>query len=203
MNDTKHTILSILLLLFLVIPTIAFAQNEDNPDKQKYFPHLFELNKSVSVGIIGGLTNPEQYGAMGFNATFYGVYVDFMGWPTKHGGDVRVGQWEDHSNMSFHVGYQIPFFQYAGTSIRLIPMAGYSSIKKGIVDGYDWSAGDGQIYNKFNVTEEKGGFDYGGALAFQGRDGLLTYNFYLGATRHTLWVGLAWEFQFKNLKKKN
>lgn len=201
-RDTKNTIMSNMLMIFLTVPTLTFAQNETISNKHKFFPKIFDLNKNVSVGIIGGITKHEHYGAMGFNATFYGAYLDFMGWPTKHGRDVNIDKWEDHSNMSFHVGYQIPFFHYAGTSIRFIPMLGYSNIQKGYVDGSDWRVDDRGIYNKFNVTEERGGFDYGGTLAFQGRDKHFTYVFYVGTTRHTSWIGLAWEFQFKNLKNK-
>ena len=70
------------------------------------FPKLFHLNKSVSVGIIGGVVDNFNFGAAGINASFYGFYADFMGWPRKHYDDVRVDKWEDSKVFACHVGYQ-------------------------------------------------------------------------------------------------
>lgn len=174
----------------------------NDPDKHRYFPKLFRLNESFSIGIQAAGLEHMDYGAMGLNATFYGVYLDYMWWPRKHDNDVRIDQWKDHSVWAAHIGYQIPFFHYAGTSIRLLPMVGYTSIKEGITDGEDWSIGESGIVNKFHVTEEKGGFDYGAALVFQGLDSKIgAYDFSIGVTRHTLWVGLAWEVQLWKLKQ--
>ncbi len=65
-------------------------------------------------------------------------------------------------------------------------MVGYASVKEGITDGEDWSVDKYGIVNKFNVTEEKGGFDYGAALVFQNSDDNIgAYNFSIGVTRHT------------------
>lgn len=166
-------------------------------DKPTFFPKLFGLNKSVSFGILGAGMDSFDYGAIGFNATVFGVYVDFMGWPRKHANSVEVEQWKDHSVWATHIGYQIPFHYYKGGSIRLVPMVGYASIKEGITDGSDWDVSQGGINNKFRVTEQKGGFDYGAALVFQNTDPKIgAYNLSLGATKHTIWLGLAWEFQF-------
>ena len=173
----------------------------DDQDKHRYFPKLFRLNESFSIGIQAAGLEHMDYGAMGLNATFYGVYLDYMWWPRRHDDDVRIDQWKDHSVWAAHIGYQIPFFQYAGSSIRLLPMVGYTSIKEGITDGNDWSVGENGIENKFHVTEEKGGFDYGAALVFQNSDSKIgAYDFSIGVTRRTLWVGLAWEVQLWKLK---
>lgn len=174
----------------------------NDQDKHRYFPNLFRLNESFSIGILGAGLEHMDYGAMGLNTTFYGVYLDYMWWPRRHDNDVRIGQWKDHSVWAAHVGYQIPFFQYAGSSIRLLPMVGYASIKEGITDGNDWSVGENGIENKFHVTEEKGGFDYGAALVFQNTDSKIgAYDFSIGVTRRTLWVGFAWEFQIWKMKQ--
>lgn len=198
--NIKHMVSSIALAALVLLPISGHAQ--DAPDKHKYFPKLFKLNESFSIGILGAGLEHMNYGAMGINATFYGAYVDYMWWPRKHDNDVRIDQWKDHSVWATHVGYQIPFFQYTGSSIRLIPMVGYTSIKEGITDGEDWGVGENGIVNKFHVTEEKGGFDYGAALVFQNSDSNIgAYDFSIGVTRHTLWVGLAWEFQIWKMKQ--
>lgn len=200
--STKYIISHIALAVLVFLPISGQAQ--DVSEKQKYFPKLFRLNESFSIGIQGVGLEHMNYGAMGINATFYGAYIDCMWWPRKHGNDVRIDKWQDRSVLAAHFGYQIPFFQYEGGSIRLIPMIGYASIKKGITDGADWSIDDSGIDNKFNVTEKKGGFDYGAALAFQNSDSHIgAYDFYLGVTRHTIWVGLAWEFQMWKMRQKN
>lgn len=186
----------IILVAILLLPANLFAQTEESSDKPTLFPKLFGLNKSVSVGIIGGGMDKFNYGAIGINSTIYGVYVDFMGWPRKHTHDVSIDKWEDHSQYAAHIGYQIPFHKYKDGSIRLIPVIGWASIKKGYTDGEDWDVGSGGIINKFHVTEEKGGFDYGAVLAFQDKDKRLGYcNFYLGATRYTVWLGLGIDFR--------
>ena len=198
--NIKHIVSNIALAAIVFLPISGHAQ--DASDKHKYFPKLFKLNESFSIGIQGAGLEHMDYGAMGLNATFYGFYLDYMWWPRKHDNDVRVDKWQDHSVWGSHVGYQIPFFQYAGSSIRLIPMVGYTSIKEGITDGEDWSVGESGIVNKFHVTEEKGGFDYGAALVFQNSDSNIgAYDFSIGVTRHTLWVGLAWEFQIWKMKQ--
>lgn len=176
----------------------------NNTDKPTFFPKLFGFNKSVSFGIIGARLESFDYGAIGFNVTAFGVYADFMGWPRKHENDVRVDKWKDHSVWAAHIGYQIPFHYYNGSSIRLIPMAGYSSIKEGITDGGDWDVNQGGIHNSFRVTEQKGGFDYGAALVFQNTDKKIgAYTFSLGATKHAVWLGLGWEFNFKKYSVTN
>ncbi len=194
----RASLFCMFLFAVLVFPINCFSQNEASPDKPTFFPKLFGLNKSVSVGIIGGGMETFDYGALGINATCYGVYVDFMGWPRKHSNDVSIDKWEDHSQYAFHVGYQIPFHQYKDGSIRLIPVIGYASIKKGYTDGGDWSVGSGGIINKFHVTEEFGGFDYGAVLSFQSKDDKLGYfDFYVGATKHTIWIGLGYDFSLR------
>ncbi len=200
MKFNKPLILfSIALAAFTFLSTNAFAQ--DASEKHKYFPKLFGLNKSLSIGLQGVGLEHLDYGAMGVNATFYGAYVDCMWWPRKHDNDVRVDKWKDHSVWAAHVGYQIPFFKYGGTSIRITPMVGYASVKEGITDGEDWSVDKYGIVNKFNVTEEKDGFDYGAALVFQNSDDNIgAYDFSIGVTRHTIWVGLAWELQLWKMK---
>lgn len=173
-----------------------------NSDKHSFFPKLFGLNKSVSFGLLGGGVDGFKYGVIGFNATVYGLYMDFMGWPRKHYSDVRVGEWKDHSVWGAHIGYQIPIHEYDRSSIRLIPMVGYVSIKEGITDGWDYSLGEHGIINSFRKTDERRGFDYGAALVFQNHDDNIgAYDFYIGVTKRSIWVGLAWDFQFKNYSR--
>lgn len=191
----KRFLLSIALLTAI---TSCIAQDTDKP---VFFPKLFGLNKSCSVGLIGATMDNFSYGAMGINATFYGFYADFMFWPTKHGNSLPLDKWEDHRQMAFHAGYQIPFHYYDGGSIRLIPLLGYAKIEEGITDGSNYYLGDGGIVNSFTATNKKSGLDYGAALAFSNADKKIgRYNFYLGYTRYTAWIGLAVEFDLRNLK---
>lgn len=186
------------MLAAFFMASIACLAQDGTQDKPKFFPKLFGLNKSFSVGIIGGTVNHFDYGAIGITSSIYGFHVDLMGWPRKHKNDSRVGQWEDHSVFSFHVGYQVPFHQYKDGSIRLIPLLGYAMIKRGITDGYDYEVGGSGIENAFRVSHTDGNFDYGAALAFQRKDDKIgSYNFYIAYTRYTAWVGLGIEFPFR------
>lgn len=185
----------------LLCPIASMAQTDGTDDKAVLFPKLFWLNNSVSVGLLGAGMDNFNYGAMGINAICYGVYIDFMGWPRRHAGDVAIDTWEDHSQLAYHVGYQIPFHKYQDGSIRLIPVIGWAKISKGYTDGSDWDVGTGGIVNSFHITEEIGGFDYGGVLVFQNRDNRFGYfNLSLGITRYTAWLGLGVDFRIGKSK---
>ena len=186
-------------LAFLAVSIVSMAQSADKPN---LFPKLFGLNKSCSIGIIGATMDNFNYGALGINATFYGFYADFMFWPEKHGNSLPLDKWEDHRQMAFHAGYQIPFHYYDGGSIRLIPLIGYAKIEEGVTDGSNWYVGTNSVVNKFTATNEKSGLDYGAALSFSNKDNKIgRYNFYLAYTRYTAWIGFGVEFDLRNLKK--
>lgn len=180
----------ILIIALLAIPCIVFAQETASADNPKFFPKLFNLNKSISVGLIGGGMETFDYGAIGLNTTIYGFYVDFMGWPRKSTKDIKTTAWEELSVWSSHVGYQIPFHEYKGGSIRLIPMIGYYAKREGaILEGND---------RTYTSTATTGKFDYGAALVFQNKDDKIGYyNLYIGATKHTIWFGLGIDFRLK------
>lgn len=179
----------LLIMALLAVPCWAFAQ-EVSADKPILFPKLFGLNKSISVGIIGGGMETFDYGVIGVNTTIYGFYVDFMGWPRKSAKDVNSSDWEELSVWSSHVGYQIPFHQYKDGSIRLIPMIGYYAKKEGAALEVDE-----KIYR---ATATTGDFDYGAALVFQSKDDKIGYfNFSIGATKHTIWVGFGMDFHLR------
>lgn len=196
----KKNLCKALLLGVSLLPLSVLAQ-ENLPEKSSYFPKLFPLNKSVSIGLIGGVMDNFSFGAMGLNASFYGFYADFMGWPRKHYDDIRIDRWEDSKVFAWHAGYQIPFHCYDKGSIRLIPLFGYAKIEHGITDGSDWTVGDSGIINNFETTEVKKGFDYGTAIAFQNYDRKIGYfNFYVAYTRYTAWIGFGIDFSLRNLK---
>lgn len=196
----KNLIYKTLLLGSFLLPLSVSAQETDQ-QKTVLFPKLFYLNKAVSVGLIGGTLDNFEYGAIGINASFYGFYADFMGWPRKHYSDLRIDKWEDSKVFAWHAGYQIPIHYYDKGSIRLIPLLGYAKIELGITDGSDWTSGDSGIINSFTVTDVKKGFDYGAAFAFQNYDRKFGYyNFYIAYTRYTAWLGFGIEFSLRNLK---
>lgn len=191
----------LICITLLALSLTGIAQTVSS-DKPVFFPKLFCLNKSCSVGIIGATMDNFSYGALGINATFYGFYADFMMWPEKHGNSIEIDRWEDHRQMAYHVGYQIPFHQYQDGSIRLIPLIGYAKIEEGITDGSKWYVGNGGIVNSFTPTNEKSGMDYGAALAFNNKlNSRAGYSMYLAYTRYTAWIGFAVEFDLRGLKK--
>ncbi len=195
-----NSILRKALLLAITVTSIS-ATAQENSEKPIFFPKLFHLNKAVSVGIIGATIDNFNYGAIGLNATFYGFYLDAMGWPRKHYDDVRVDKWEDSKVFAFHAGYQIPIHYYNGGSIKLTPLFGYARVEHGITDGSNWKEADTGIINSFHVTDVKKGFDYGAALSLQNYDKKIGYhNFYLAYTRYTAWIGFGIEFSLRNLK---
>ena len=177
----------LLLIALLTIPCMAFAQEEDKP---KLFPKLFGLNKSISVGLIGGGMETFDYGVMGLSTTIYGFYADFMGWPRNSYKDVKSTDWEELTVWSSHAGYQIPLHQYKDGSIRIIPMVGYYAKTEGAV----FKVND----KTYTSTVTTGGFDYGAALVFQNRDNKIGYyNFSVGATKKTIWLGFGIDFRLK------
>ena len=188
------------LLLAMTVTSISVMAQEKS-DKPIFFPKLFHMNKAVSVGIIGATIDNFNYGAIGLNATFYGFYVDGMGWPRKHVNDVPIDQWQDHYQYAFHAGYQVPIHYYDGGSIRIIPLIGYAKVSEGITDGSDWDIINARIHNGYEPKFEKSGLDYGAALSLQNYDKKIGYyNFYLAYTRYTAWIGFGIEFSLRNLK---
>lgn len=173
-----------------IFPMKVLAQ-----EKQQYFPKLFHLNKSISVGLQGGGLQSLHYGAVGLNTTIYGAYVDFMFFPRSGTTSGNNNLQLEHSVLSTHFGYQVPFFQYKGCSVRLIPMVGYAFINEYATYNTSVDA-SASTFDKISVSEVKGGFDYGAAFAFQGKDSRIgAYDFYIGVTRYTAWIGFAWEIQ--------
>lgn len=173
-----------LVLISFVLPLNGMAQ-ESSIDKPKFFPKLFGLNKSVAISVMGCAVDNFDYGAVGLNATVYGIYVDFMGWPRKNAKNVKTTDWEELSVWAAHIGYQIPFHKYLDGSIRMTPMVGYYAKKEGVV-----------IYDDKTATATTGHFDYGAALVFQNKDrNIGSYTFSLGCTRYAVWAGFGLEFQ--------
>lgn len=193
-NALKSTAL---LAAFSMLSINGVAQEGTSNDKPKFFPKLFGLNKGVSVGIIGGTADHFDYGILGINATFNGVYADVMGWPGKRLEYKDGNSSKKTSTWALHVGYQIPFHQYKDGSIRLIPLIGYYSGRKTTLYNF----------NEFTETaseraEKTGSIDYGAALAFQQKDSRIgAYNFYIGYTRYTAWIGLGYELPLRQKEK--
>lgn len=182
-------------LFILLIPIKGMAQTSSTDDKPVLFPKLFGLNKSISVGFIGGTTDHFNYGAFGFNASVYGVYADIMVGPRSNAGDMNINVDDadldvqlHRSLFAFHIGYQIPFHKYQDGSIRLIPVVGLARTSVSSESKTDTGISTSNYYAKATDTN----FDYGGVLVFQNRDKHIGYyNFSIGYTRYTAWVGLG------------
>ena len=144
----------------------------------------FDTNKNISFGLLYGTVCAKEelsQHAWGFNSMLYGFYFDLLIKGRSHGGDVAVGKWKDKEADSFHFGYQIPIIEY----VRIVPIIGYSSVKTGMTDGYNWSISQHGLSNSFNVDKKIGGFDCGGVL-------VLNYSIislYGGYTNYNMFYG--------------
>lgn len=146
--------------------------------------------KKVNVGVIGGaigLYDNLTYGGLGLNMTIYNVYADFMLWPRNHKGDTGIDKWNDKRSLSIHGGYQIPI----GNTFRVIPIVGYSEVKRGITDGSHWSSSNDGINNSFKETAKVSGFDYGAVLRFNIKD---KFTIDVAGTRYALYGGIGLNF---------
>ena len=108
---TSKPLHTILLLLFSMLAFTGKAQTDSTDDKPVLFPKLFGLNNSASVGLLGGAMDKLNYGFVGINASLYGVYVDFMGWPQRKSGsenitidDVSIDVQQHRSQLAAHIG---------------------------------------------------------------------------------------------------
>jgi hypothetical protein len=80
-------------------------------------------------------------------------------------------------------------------------LLGYASIKEGFTVGSNWTVSTSGIVNSFHATDDRGGFDYGGAIVFQNHDNKIgNYTFTLAYTRYTAWLAVGIEFPFQNNK---
>ena len=198
----------ILLILLAMMPIFASAQDteikervsvrdRDASHKPTWFP--FELNKSVSMGLSAVGWNMMEYGAVGVNATVFGVYADFIYWPPQHANDLGVDQWEDSRVRGYHIGYQIPIYSDPRDprgSVRIVPMIGKMYVEYGITDGSHYTIGDNAVlYNSFHKTREIGGLDWGAALVISKPiKNALWWNLNVTFTEHTaIAVGLGLE----------
>lgn len=152
--------------------------------------------KKVNVGIIGGAIglydNKDLYdditcAGLGLSTTIYNVYADFMFWPRSHEGDTSIDKWDDKSSLSIHGGYQIPI----GKIFRVIPIVGYSEVKRGVTDGSHWSTSSSGIHNSFKETGKVSGFDYGAVVRFNIKD---KFTFDVAGTRYALYGGIGLNF---------
>lgn len=169
--------------IFLILFTLPFkGLAQDN--KPQLFPKLYGVNKSASFGLMGVGIDGFDYGAIGINATVYGAYVDFMGWPRKNAKNVKSTDWEELAVWAAHVGYQLPVHQYLDGCISIAPMLGYYAKKEAAIISAD---------KPTSVTT--GHFDYGGALVFQRKDDNIgIYKFQIAYTRYTISVSLGLVF---------
>lgn len=201
---TSKPLHTILLLLFSMLALTGKAQTDSTDDKPVLFPKLFGLNNSASVGLLGGAMDKLNYGFVGINASLYGVYVDFMGWPQRKSGsenitidDVSIDVQQHRSQLAAHIGYQIPFHKYQDGSIRLVPVIGLVSTS---VSSESSTTISGTASN-YHATATGTEFDYGGVLVFQNWDKHVGYfNFSLGITRYTAWIGFGVDFRLGKSK---
>jgi hypothetical protein len=117
---------------------------------------------------------------------YHGIYVDFMGWPSSHGDDVRVRKWEEETCSTFHAGYQIPL----NRNFRIIPVIGYATANTTYTDGYDWSVSSSGIRNSQYSDSEASGFDFGVVLCVN----IKRVDLFASCTAHNFYGGIGWEF---------
>ena len=171
----------ILLIFVLGLSTMSlFAQT------------FFERNNNrFSMGVqVGKVYNPEvfKYPTYIINVSYYGVYLDIGGCPRSHRSDVRVDKWKDSSYFTFHVGYQLPVLNW----LRVTPLVGYYCHKSGYTDGYDYTVDKYGIHNRFDVTDQKSGFDFGGNLQFD----INRFSIFCTFTKKLWYAGLGFNVMF-------
>ena len=102
---------------------------------------------------------------VGISAAIAGVYVDFVYVSPDHRFDSHVVQenWEDHSALTFNVGYQVPIYK---NYVFITPLVGFSRVTTGYTEGnnigIDVEAQS--IYHKYTPTWHRNDFNYGGCL---------------------------------------
>ena len=195
----KNLIYKTLLLGSFLLPLSVSAQ-EAETDKSIFFPNISEVNKDVTIGVIGAGFDEFKFGAFGINASYHGIYADLMFFPLTHSDNLGVDKWPDHYVYAFHAGYQIPIHKYKDGNIRIIPLFGYAKVSEGITDGSDYSIWksafpfSSYIHNHYTPINERSGFDYGGAIMLQNKDKKLLCHLCLGYTKYTMFIGIGMGF---------
>lgn len=151
-----------------------------------------KTNKNLSLGVMYGnicASDELNIHAWGLNMQIYGFYFDCLIKTRNHSNDVAIDKWKETEAVSYHFGYQFPIIEY----IRIIPVIGHSSVKKGITDGSNWTVTNNGISNAFDVKQKNAGFDYGGVL-------VLNYScfcLYGAYTKHNqFYGGVGLEYRF-------
>lgn len=169
----------ILIILFLSLFTIhAFSQISGK-----------SANKRWELGILGTymhFKNDVTRGGVGFNFMYHGIYVDYMGWTSSHGSDVKVGKWKEETCKTFHAGYQIPI----NRNFRIIPVIGYAVADITYTDGHNWSVTSSGISNSQYAAAEDKGFDFGAVFCVN----IKKVDLFAACTAHNFYGGIGLEF---------
>ena len=136
-----------------------------------------------------GLNSKITLGGGGVSMTICGVYLDFIGSPTKHGGSTEVKKWKDTRGVTFHAGYQVPIARW----LRIIPEIGYYSVTEGTTDGSNYSVDKNGIHNKYTVKWKDSGLDYGGVLVLHL---FHCFDINFAVTKNTMYGGLGVDYSF-------
>lgn len=173
---------TVLLVVLFIACTDANAQLFS---KEAFKAANGKWSLGLSGGVVG-LPDDASQGAVGFNLTIKGFYLDIMGWPSSHDNDVRVDKWREKTCNTAHFGYQIPVLK----AFRLIPVVGYFRVGHTTTDGSDWTIRNGNIHNATSISSDVDGFDYGGIAVFN----INRINIYGAYTRHCLYGAIAYQF---------
>lgn len=155
---------------------------------KSFSQNFVDENKSISFGFhFGAVSQLQDWGLQIImcDFTFYGVYIDFGGWPQSHGSDVRIDKWDADKAIVFHAGYQVPITSW----LKITPMIGYFNNQSGWTDGGDWYADSYSIHNKFHCNNELSGFDFGGQIKFEIPCGKHTSFDIMGTFTKNCWYG--------------
>ena len=127
---------------------------------------FFDENRNISAGVHFGAVGQNQdlgLQIIMFNATIYGVYIDFGGWPQDHASDANIDIWDANKAFLFHVGYQVPVSSW----LKITPLIGYANDESGYTNGYNWKVNRNGIHNQFVSEESVNGFDFGIQTKFE------------------------------------
>lgn len=102
---------------------------------------------------------------VGVSVAIAGVYAEFVYVNPDHRFDSHIvmGNWEDHSALTFNVGYQIPIYR---DYVFITPMIGYCRATTGYTEGNNIGIDveSQSIYHKYTAVNKYHGFNYGAGL---------------------------------------
>ena len=178
----------IVLLVFLTVAVGANARQMFD-----FSANTPRLEAGLNFGQAGSFT-PYARLALGANALFNGVYVDFLKAEPQHrytnADEVSNTKWNDTVAFCINAGYQIPVFKW----LRLMPLLGYAQTNEGVTDGskvnVDVDETSFDFYHPYKVTPgtRTHYFNFGGGISIQP---CKWFSINLIATRNALYGGFS------------